>query len=180
MRKTELRDHLEEAKIRKEMQECETREQFQRWQAIYLVGKGLRTEQVADYTGVTKGTIYQWVFQYNHDGPESFQLKGRGGRRFGLMSFDEESMFLENLRAEAEKGEIVGAFWLRERLEKKLGHKVSKDYLYDLLHRHDWRKVVPRPRHPDADVEKQDEFKKNSRNWWQPPPRASRRRTPGH
>lgn len=180
MRKTELRDHLEQAKIRKEMQECETREQFQRWQAIYLVSKGLRAEQVADYTGVTKGTIYQWVFQYNHEGPESFELKGRGGRRSGLMSFEEESRFLEGLRAEAERGEIVGAFLLRERLEEKLGHKVSKDYLYDLLHRHGWRKVVPRPRHPDADAEKQDQFKKNFRSWWQPLPRASRRRIPGH
>jgi transposase len=180
MRKTELKNHLEQAEIRKEMQDSETREQFQRWQAIYLVRKGLRVEQVAEYIGITKGTVYQWVFQYNHEGPESFQLRGRGGRRFGLMSFEEEADFLEHLRAEAARGEIVGAFWLRERLEKKLGHKVSKDYLYDLLHRHDWRKVVPRPRHPNADVEKQEEFKKNSRSWWQPPPRASRRKIPGH
>jgi transposase len=180
MRKTELKDHLEQAEIRKEMQASESREQFQRWQAIYLVGKGLRVEQVAEYIGITKGTVYQWIFQYNHEGPESFQLRGRGGRRFGLMSFEEEADFLEHLRAEAARGEIVGAFWLRERLEKKLGHKVSKDYLYDLLHRHDWRKVVPRPRHPKADVEKQEEFKKNSRSWWQPPPRASRRKIPGH
>ncbi|MGA2937216.1 MAG: winged helix-turn-helix domain-containing protein [Syntrophobacteraceae bacterium] len=57
---------------------------------------------------------------------------------------------------------------------------MSKDYLYDLLHRHDWRKVVPRLRRPKADVEKQEEFKKNSRSWWQPPPRASRRKIPGH
>ena len=180
MRKAELRDHLEQARIREEMQGCETREQFQRWQAIYLVGKGLRVEQVADYTAVAKGTIYQWIFQYNHEGPESFQLKGRGGRRFGLMSFNEESQFLESLRAEAERGEVVGAFCLREKLEEKLGHKVSKDYLYDLLHRHSWRKVVPRPRHPDADAEKQDEFKKNFRSWWLPPPRISRRKTLGH
>jgi len=42
------------------------------------------------------------------------------------MSFEEEADFLEHLRAEAARGEIVGAFWLRERLEKKLGHKVSR------------------------------------------------------
>ncbi|MGA2938079.1 MAG: helix-turn-helix domain-containing protein, partial [Syntrophobacteraceae bacterium] len=87
MSKTELKDHLEQAEIRKEMQVSESREQFQRWQAIYLVGKSLRVEQVAEYIGITKGTVYQWIFQYNHEGPESFQLRGRGGRRFGLMSF---------------------------------------------------------------------------------------------
>ena len=36
MRKTTIRDHLEQEQILKEMQDSETREQFQRWQAIYL------------------------------------------------------------------------------------------------------------------------------------------------
>ena len=179
MRKTSIRDHLNQEQIRKEMQGPGTREQFQRWQAIYLMAKGLLVEQVAEYVGVAKGTIHQWVFQYNHQGPGSFSLQGRGGRRFGIMSVEEEADLLESLRAEAERGEIVGAFWLREMVEKKLGREVSKDYLYDLLHRHDWRKVVPRPRHPKADVEKQEEFKKNSRSCWQPPAGAFRRRTSG-
>jgi transposase len=177
MRKTTIRDHLEQEQIRKEMQGSATRGQFQRWQAIYLIIKGLPVEQVAEYVGVAKGTIHQWVFQYNHQGPESFSLQGRGGRRFGMMSVEEEADLLESIRTEAERGEIVGAFWLRAMVEKRLGRKVSKDYLYDLLHRHDWRKVVPRPQHPKADVEKQEEFKKNSRSWWQPPVRVSRRRT---
>jgi transposase len=180
MRKTTVRGYIEQSQILKEMQDSETREQFQRWQAIYLVTKGLGVEQAAEYIGVAKGTIYQWIFQYNHQGPKSFSLHGRGGRRFGMMSVAEEAALLESIRTEAERGEIVGAFWLRELVEKKLGRKVSKDYLYDLLHRHGWRKVVPRPRHPNADVEKQEEFKKNSRSWWQPPARVSRRRTAGH
>lgn len=48
------------------------------------------------------------------------------------------------------------AFWLREMVKKKPGREVSKDYLYDLLHRHDWRKVMPRPSHPEADVERRN------------------------
>ena len=179
MRQTVIREHLEQAQIRERMQETETKEQFQRWQAIYMVGKGLRAEQAADFAGVAKGTIYQWIFQYNHEGPDSFLLQGRGGRRFGLMSFEEEAEFLENLRVEAAKGEIIGAFWFRERLEKKLGYEVSKDYLYDLLHRHGWRKVIPWPGYPKADADRQEEFKKNSRSRWQPPLRRSRRRITG-
>jgi transposase len=162
------------------MQQTETKEQFQRWQAIYMVGKGLSAEQAADLVGVAKGTIYQWIFHYNHEGPDSLLLQGRGGRRFGLMSFEAEAKFLESLRVEAEKGRIIGTFWLRERVEKELGCKVSKDYLYDLLHRHGWRKVIPRPAHPKADEDQQEEFKKNSRSRWQPPHRRSRRRITGH
>jgi len=69
MSKTELKDHLEQAEIRKEMQVSESREQFQRWQAIYLVGKSLRVEQVAEYIGITKGTVYQWIFNITMKDP---------------------------------------------------------------------------------------------------------------
>ena len=58
-------------------------------------------------------------------------------------------------------------------VEKKVEQPVSKDYLYDLLHRHGWRKVVPRPQHPQADRKKQAAFKKNFPSWWEPPPKVS-------
>lgn len=47
-------------------------------------------------------------------------------------------------------------------IELKFGHFVSKNYTYELLHRHEWRKVFPRQKHPKKDVEKQYEFKKTS------------------
>jgi hypothetical protein len=31
-----------------------------------------------------------------------------------------------------------------------------------MLARHGWRKIVPRPKHPKADTDAQEEFKKNS------------------
>lgn len=177
MRQTSLRDNLKQSEIKERMLGTKDREQFQRWQAIFLVSKGISAENVAEYVGVAMGTVYQWVFQYNHGGPEQFVLQGRGGRRFGLMSKDLEAETLESLRAEAERGQIVGAFAIREQVESTLGKKVSADYLYDLLHRHGWRKVVPRPEHPKANQEKQEEFKKNSRSWWEPPLKVFHRKT---
>ena len=44
--------------------------------------------------------------------------------------------------------------------EKKVGHPVARFTIYRLLERHDWRKIAPRPRHPKADSEDQDAFKK--------------------
>lgn len=95
------------------------------------------------------------------------------------MSLEEEEQYLEGIRVEAEQGRLVGAFLLPEGIEKKLGRRVSKDYLYDLLHRHGWRKVVPRPRHPKADIERREEFKENFQSWWKPPRTISRRKTTG-
>jgi len=179
MRPTKLINHLDAEGLKKQMKASTNREQFQRWQVIFLSSKGLTSEVVADYVGTTKGTVHQWVFQYNHHGPDGVLLQGRGGRRFGLLTLDEERSLLEQIRSKAEQGSIITASAVKVRIEEKTGKAVSEDYIYDVLHRHGWRKVMPRPRHPKADNEKQEEFKKNSRSWWQPPQKTLTKKTPG-
>jgi transposase len=176
MRCTTLVNHLDQDEIRERMVKSKEREQYQRWQSIFLTMKGLQADIVAEYVGTTKGTVHQWVYQYNHDGPDGFTLRGQGGRRFGYLSLEEEVALLESIRPTAEKGRILNAFALKEQIEERLAKKVSKDYLYDLLHRHKWRKVMPRPQHPKADKEKQEEFKKNFPSWWQPLKKISSQR----
>ena len=43
-----------------------------------------------------------------------------------------------------------------------MGKAVPNSTIYRMLERHDWRKVVPRPRHPKADVAARGAFKKSS------------------
>lgn len=169
MNKTKLKSHLSHDELKERMLNTKARAQFQRWQAIYLIDIGLKAKNVSEYVGVAKETVNQWVFQYNHQGPEALVLQGRGGRRYGLASIEEEAKILEDLKDDAENGQIAGAFSIRKHVEKKIGKEVSKDYLYDLLHRHGWRKIVPRPEHPDIDNKSQEEFKKNFQRRWQPP-----------
>ncbi len=83
MRCTTLVNHLGQDEIRERMLKSKERVQYQRWQSIFLTIKGLPADIVAEYVGTTKGTVHQWVYQYNHDGPDGFTLRGRGGRRFG-------------------------------------------------------------------------------------------------
>jgi transposase len=179
MRPTKLMNHLDEEGLKKQMKASVDRGQFQRWQAIFLTSKGLSSEVVAEYVGTTKGTVHQWVYQYNHNGSDGILLQGRGGRRFGLLTLDEERDLLEQVRSKAEQGRILTAYAVRDHIEEKTGKAVSEDYLYDILHRHGWRKVMPRPQHPKADKEKQENFKKNSRSWWQAPQKTSAKKTPG-
>ena len=39
---------------------------------------------------------------------------------------------------------------LKAAYEKAIGHETSKSTIYNLLARHGWRKLMPRPFHPDA------------------------------
>jgi transposase len=120
MRCTTLVNHLDQAEIRERMLKSREREQYQRWQSIFLTMKGLQADLVAEYVGTTKGTVHQWVYQYNHGGPDGFVLQGRGGRRFGFLNLEEEAQLLESIRPKAEKGRIINAFTIKEQIEEQL------------------------------------------------------------
>ena len=51
---------------------------------------------------------------------------------------------------------------IQQAYQEQLGKEVAPSTVYRLLDRHGWRKVVPRPRHPKADVAAQAAFKKTA------------------
>ena len=181
MRRTTIVSHLKSEELKERMIKSEDRQQFQRWQVIFIIStKKYHAEDVAEIVGVTQGTVYQWVHLYNHKGPEALMLQGRGGRTGGLLTWEEEEALLDEIREKAKQGRVVIAQPIRECAERKLGRPVSKDYAYDVLHRHGWRKVSPRPEHPKVDKAQQEEFKKNSLSSWRQPLKASRKKIRDH
>lgn len=118
--------------------------------------------KVADMLCVSESAIWKWVNEYKHKGPEGLNRKGRGGRRWGFMSINEEEKFLKGIREEAIEGKIVTINEIYQQLKKQLKREISKSYVYKLLYRHGWRKIGPRPKHMKKDVKIQEEFKKNS------------------
>ena len=47
--------------------------------------------------------------------------------------------------AERWRGEMLNIHDLKAAYEKAIGHATSDSTVYNLLHRHDWRKLMPRP-----------------------------------
>jgi transposase len=86
---------------------------------------------------------------------------GSGGRRRSNLSLKEEAEVLEPFIEKAKRGGLLVVRSIHEAVEKKLGRKVSRASAYNLLHRYDWRKLVPDKRHVKADPEVQEEWKKN-------------------
>ena len=70
-----------------------------------------------------------------------------GGNRRN-MSFEEETTILAPFRERAEKGEMVEVIEIAKAYQSAVSHPVSKGQIYCVLHRHGWRKVMPRSRHP--------------------------------
>lgn len=109
----------------------------------------------------TPRTVRRWIRQFNTGGPWSLGSANLGGRRWAYLSEAEERVVLASLRSRARSGRLVTAKELHTEIDARVGHAVSDDYVYSLLHRHGWRKVEPRPRHVQANSSVQESFKRD-------------------
>ena len=145
------------------VREAPDKRSYQKRLAIWLTHLGeFAARQIADWLCVSKQGVWLWIGQYNRQGPEGLERQGRGGRRWAYLSVEEEEAFLRQVEKRGLAGEILTAKQLHAQLGKSAGREVSLGYVYRLLHRHGWRKLGPRPRHPQAGPRAQERFKKNS------------------
>jgi transposase len=133
----------------------------QHWWIIYnaLVAPR-KAEEIALHTGVSATTVHRVISVYNRQGPAAMETPGKGGRRHQYLTLPEEKEFLAPFFAQAESGEIATVAQIQRAYEDKVGHEVEESTIYRLLNRHGWRKLMPRPRHPQADPQEQEQFKK--------------------
>jgi transposase len=146
------------------LQEAADKASYQRRLAIWLTQLGpYPADQVAAMLGISKQAVWKWVSGYNRKGPEGLACEGRGGRRWGLLSLEQERELLARFAARARVGDIVSAKQFLPEICAAVGREVSLAYVYKLLHRQQWRKLTPRPRHVKQDPAAQAAFKQSSR-----------------
>lgn len=142
---------------------AETVEQLRQAQAVVLpLEYGLSLEQTARIIGHS----VPWTCQLRNrffageivgDG----QRQRRGGRRRQNMSIKQEQEVLAPFIERARKGGILVVGSVKAEIEATLGRKMALSSVYNLLHRHGWRKLAPDKRHPKSDEQAQQEWKKN-------------------
>ncbi len=158
----QIRPWLNETELAAWVQDAEDRARYQRRLAIWLAHGGrFHAREIAEMLLVSKQAVWLWISEYNAQGPAGLRRSGRGGRRWSYLQLAKERSFLKTLEARALKGEVLTVKQLLPELRKLAGRPVSLGFAYDLLRRHSWRKISPRPRHPKSDPAAQAEFKKN-------------------
>ena len=78
------------------------------------------------------------------------------------MTLEEEKALLARFAKAAGAGEMLNIHDLKADYEKAIGHETSKSTIYNLLARHGWRKLMPRPFHPRRDIVAQNAFRKTA------------------
>jgi transposase len=126
---------------------------------------GLSSPQIATVLGWHPGSVRHLQARVLHDGMSVLKQPRRGGRHRAHLNTAEEKALLADFCFAAGAGGVVEAGPLRAAYENQVKHPVAKSTLYRLLARHGWRKLVPRPHHPDASAEAQQAFKKSSGAW---------------
>jgi hypothetical protein len=79
------------------------------------------------------------------------------------MSLEEEEAFLAPFFDKAKEGGILVVGEIKNALDQRLERNVALASAYNLLHRHDWRKLAPDKRHLQSDADAQEEWKKTPR-----------------
>lgn len=143
---------------------AQTVEQLRQAQAVVLpLDHALSLSDTARAIGVSTGWACQLRRRFIHgqtvgaaDAPTA------GGRRRENMTVQQEYEFLAPFLEQAASGGVLVVGQIKTALDQRLGREVSLASVYNLLHRHNWRKLAPDKRHPQSDPLAQQEWKKNS------------------
>ena len=105
--------------------------------------------EIAAKTGFNKLYVTTLIQIYKRQGlAEYIRIKQTSHRR--NLSEAEEAEILAECEEEAEAGQMLTAEAVRKKLEEQLGRETSCNYVYRVMKRHGWRKVMPRSKHPKA------------------------------
>jgi transposase len=134
--------------------------QRERIQMVLMRESGMTQPKIAEVMGVSLSTVNRAHMAYDSGGIKALTPKPNGGRRRENMSVAEEKALLARFTKTAGAGELVNIHELRLAYEEAIGHETSDSTIYNLLHRHKWRKLMPRPFHPNRNRTAQNAFKK--------------------
>jgi len=134
--------------------------QRERIRMVLMRESGMTQPEIVEVTGVSLSTVNRAHMLYDEGGVKALKPKPIGGRKRENMTVAQEKALLADFAKAAGAGELLNIHDLKAAYEKAIGHSTSNSTVYNLLDRHGWRKLMPRPFHPKRDVAAQNTFKK--------------------
>lgn len=159
MRKYEITQEEYDA-ISKAEKQSKNKRVSRKLRVLLLRFSGNSTEETAYQVGLTKAHVSRLVSEYRKSGLEEFIREKQVGNHRSL-SKEEEQEILDEFERKANAGQIVTVQEIKQEFDRRIGKDTGRGYIYMLLKRHNWRKVMPRAKHPKkADDETIDASKK--------------------
>ena len=135
--------------------------EWRRLEVVWLREKlGLSGPEVSTALSYKLQTVHAIWHQWTKEKESLFRRPRPGGRKHAYLTVEEEKEFLAPFFRKAEAGGVLTVAEIKETYEKLVNKRVPPSTIYRLLHRHGWRKIAPRKRHPKSDPKQQEKAKK--------------------
>lgn len=141
---------------------------------LAMVLEGADRTTAAESCGMDRQTLRDWVHRYNAEGlPGLYDRKPPGAR--SKLTAEQRAELVELVEAGPDLTVHGVVRWrrvdLRDELQRRFGVELHERSVGKMLTRLGYRRLSVRPRHPEADEDAQEAFKKTS-------PRRSPRNSP--
>jgi transposase len=146
-------------RLQRALKDEQNRTRRQRIQMVLLRESKMTQPEIAEAMGVSLSTVNRAHMAYDHGERKALEPKPSGGRIRENMTLAEETALLDGFAKAAGAGEMLNIHDFKAAYEKAIGHPTSNSTVYNLLDRHNWRKLMPRP-FSHRDIEAQIDFKK--------------------
>lgn len=145
-----------------------------RLRVLMMRYEGKTTSEIAEASGMSRVNVSVICRRYREEGLEEFERNKYTSHRRALTEEQEEEILARFERA-AEAGQEVTAREIKAAFDEVRGKDTGRGYIYMLLKRHGWRKVMPRSKHPKAASEEACEASKKLKPaYWKPEKTCSR------
>lgn len=95
----------------------------------------------------SESTVKRITAEYLANGLEEV-MRNKYKANHRSLSEEEENEILTAFEKKAEAGQIVTVQEIKKAFDERIGKDTGRGYIYMLLARHGWRKVMPRSKHP--------------------------------
>ena len=135
----------------------------QRLMAMKFIAQGHSVPQAAQRLDLSERPLRKWLYRFNEQGPPGLQDAFRSGQPPKLAPRNIEPFKQRIGKGVTETDNVCSlhAKDIQQILQKQFGARYSLGGTYFLLHRLGFSCLCPRPRHPKADVDAQELFKKS-------------------
>ena len=130
-----------------------------RLRVLMMRYEGKKVREIAEITGMRINSISQLCRRYREQGLEEFKRNKATSHHYALPK-EKEQEILARFEKAAEAGQEVTAKDIKAAFDAERGKDTGRGYIYMLLKRHGWRKVMPRSKHPKAASEEACEASK--------------------
>lgn len=139
-----------------------------RLKVLMLKYEGKKNKEIADMLGIHIKSVSTMCMRYMEKGLSEY-TRNKYKSHYRLLSEEQELEILSRFKKAAESGQQVTVKEIKAAFDEACGKDTGNAYIYLLLKRHNWRKVMPRPKHPKAaDKEACDASKKLNKIYWMP------------